>query len=83
MSFVELFSDLSKYIEDPFRRWKYVLRVKRGLEDTSQPGGFFKDKVYLKGAVQILKNRKIIDFDDLYCGKIHIEDLIDYCAGEK
>ncbi len=35
MSFVELFNDLEKYVDSPKKRWKYVLRVKRGLSDTS------------------------------------------------
>jgi len=43
MSFVELFNDLAKYVDSPKRRWKCTLRVKRGLEDTSQPGGLYKD----------------------------------------
>ncbi len=43
MSFVELFNDLEKYVDNPKKRWKYVLRVKRGLGDTSQPGGLYKD----------------------------------------
>ena len=42
-SFVEIFNALEKYIQNPDRRWKFVMRVKRGLIDTSQPGGFFKD----------------------------------------
>ena len=43
LSFVELFNDLEKYVDNPIKRWKYVLRVKRGLSDTSQPGGLYKD----------------------------------------
>jgi hypothetical protein len=43
MSFVDLFNDISKYIDDKYSRWKYVLRVKRGLMDTSEPGGLYKD----------------------------------------
>jgi hypothetical protein len=35
MSFAELFNDLEKYVDNPRKRWKYVLRVKRGLSDTS------------------------------------------------
>lgn len=31
MSFVDLFNDVAKYVDNPRRRWKYVLRVKRGL----------------------------------------------------
>jgi len=43
MSFSELFKDLEKYVDDERRRYKYVLRVKRGLTDTSKPGGLYKD----------------------------------------
>jgi len=51
------------------------LRVKRGLTDTSEPGGLYKDQVYLEGAIQILRARKNIDFMGLYCGKLSLDDL--------
>ena len=38
MSFVDLFI-VEKYIDDKMSRWKFVLRVKRGLMDTAEPGG--------------------------------------------
>jgi hypothetical protein len=43
MGFVELFDDLARYIDDRLSRWKFVLRVKRGLQDTSEAGGLYKD----------------------------------------
>ena len=67
---------LEKYIGDPHRRWKYVMRVKRGLVNTEEPGGFYKDQVYLRGAMDILRNRKKFDVEDLYCGKIALADLL-------
>ena len=75
MSFVELFKDLEKYIDNPRARWRSVLRVKRGLTDTSEVGGLYKDQVYLEGAINILKERKNIDFVGLYTGKLSLEDL--------
>lgn len=51
------------------------MRVKRGQEDTSVPGGYYKDKAYLEGIVQILQDRKNLDFYGLYCGKMSLEDL--------
>lgn len=75
MSFVELFNDIECYIDDKLSRFHYVIRVKRGLEDTSVPGGYYKDQVYLEGAVQILQDRKNLDFHGLCCGKISLEDL--------
>ena len=54
MSFVELFEDIGKYIDDPEGRWKLAIRWKRGTVETKEMGGFYKDQVYLEGAVRIL-----------------------------
>lgn len=75
MSFVELYNDLEQYIDNPYRRWNFTLRVKRGMTDTSIPGGLYKDQVYLEGAFKILKERKNINFHALISGKISLEDL--------
>lgn len=75
MSFCELFKDLEKYVDNPKVRYKYVLRVKRGLADTSQPGGLYKDQVYLEGALKLLEHRKDIDWQGFYSAKVNIEDL--------
>lgn len=75
MSFVDLFNDIGKYIDDLTSRWRYCLRVKRGLTDTSEPGGLYKDQVYLEGAVAVLRERKTLDFHGLCCGKISIEEM--------
>jgi len=72
LSFVDLFKDLEKYVDSPNARWKFVLRVKRGLTDTSQKGGLYKDQVYLEGAVKILSQRKHLNFKALLCGKISL-----------
>ena len=53
-----------------------MLRVKRGLTDTSQKGGLYKDQVYLEGAVKILSQRKALNFTALLCGKISLTDLV-------
>lgn len=42
---------------------------------TANPGGMYKDQIYLEGAVLLLKNRKKINFEELYSGKIAFEDL--------
>jgi hypothetical protein len=65
MSFVELFEDLEQFVDDPLRRWNVTLRVKRGISDTSIPGGLYKDQVYLEGAYKILKDRRNINFHAL------------------
>lgn len=73
-SFVDLFKDLEKYVDSPQARWKFTLRVKRGLSDTSQKGGLYKDQVYLEGAVKILQQRHSLNFKALLCGKISLDD---------
>jgi len=35
----------------------------------------YKDQVYLEGAVLLLRKRKEIKFEELYAGKIAVEDL--------
>ncbi|XP_004708210.2 uncharacterized protein KIAA0895 homolog [Echinops telfairi] len=62
MSFCELFRDIGKFVQDPNTRWDYCVRAKRGWTDTSQPGCFSKDQVYLDGILQILRYRETIDF---------------------
>ncbi|OMJ90676.1 hypothetical protein SteCoe_6958 [Stentor coeruleus] len=74
LSFSDLYADLSKYIDDPNKRFKETLRVKRGMTDTSKPGGCYKDQVYLSGAIKILQSRWRIDFKELCSGKIALED---------
>ncbi|XP_033625512.1 uncharacterized protein KIAA0895-like [Asterias rubens] len=76
MSFVGLFADLGVYVEDPDIRWEYCLRAKRGQVDTSKPGCFKKDQVYLEGALKVLRYRHVIDFHTLYkLGKVALEDV--------
>jgi len=75
MTFVELFKDLERYVDCPMGRFKVCVRVKRGLTNTDSPGGMYKDQAYLEGAVSILRRRNEINFEDLYSGKIALEDL--------
>jgi hypothetical protein len=74
-SFVECFDDLAKYIDDKNNRWKFICRVKRGTQDTSLPGGFYRDQTYLKGAVAVLSNRRKLNLPGLMCGKICFDTL--------
>ncbi|XP_077667156.1 putative tyrosine carboxypeptidase MATCAP2 isoform X2 [Eretmochelys imbricata] len=65
MSFSQLFQDVGRFVKDPNTRWDYCVRAKRGWTDTSQPGCFSKDQVYLDGILQILRYRESIDFHSL------------------
>ncbi|XP_072235982.1 microtubule-associated tyrosine carboxypeptidase 1 [Leuresthes tenuis] len=76
MSFSRLFSHIARFVQDPDVRWEYCLRAKRGQTDTSQPGCFSKDQVYLDGILRILRHRRTIDFKMLTSlGKVSYEDV--------
>ncbi|XP_051578161.1 microtubule-associated tyrosine carboxypeptidase isoform X1 [Myxocyprinus asiaticus] len=76
MSFSQLFSHIARFVQDPAVRWEYCLRAKRGQTDTSKPGCFSKDQVYLDGILKILRHRRNIDFKILTSlGKVSYEDV--------
>ncbi|NOR84792.1 DUF1704 domain-containing protein [archaeon] len=74
-SFAEVFEALTAYFDDN-DAWDITLRVKRGLTDTSMPGGYTKDYIYLNGYFKI---KKYVEsggsIKDLYVAKIGINDL--------
>lgn len=47
MSFVELFNDLAKYQPNEKKRYLTCVRMKRGMTNTAEKGGLYKDQVYL------------------------------------
>lgn len=76
-SFADTWKGLGKYVQDPERRWSIVYRQKRGMTDTSKPGGFTKDLVYFLGMVEMwhwLRNNNY-DITNLYFGKLAKEDV--------
>ncbi len=77
LSFAETWKQIGKYIQDYETRWSVTVREKRGLTDTSKPGGFTKDLVYFEGMVEVWKWLKNNNFDitDLYYGKVAKEDV--------
>lgn len=75
-SFAQLWQFLKRYIDDPEKRWRKTLRLKRGIDDTANPGGFTKDLVYFEGMIDVwnyLKKNKF-DVTKLYFGKMALED---------
>lgn len=82
LPFNELYNTLKRYMSDEVRLWRECTRVKRGVMDTSQKKGFYKDQVYLIGAIKILRNRNRINFYDLYRGKICLEDYFKIFKGK-
>jgi uncharacterized protein (TIGR02421 family) len=74
--FADTFRQLLARNASPSLAWDVTLRVKRGLEDTSIPGCFPKDYVYLHGreiVCQYLKEggRE----EDLFLGKVSLEEI--------
>ncbi|GIK83605.1 MAG: hypothetical protein BroJett025_02270 [Patescibacteria group bacterium] len=76
-SFVEIWNFLGTYIQNPERRWLMALKKKRGLTDTSKPGGYTKDLVYFEGLIDVYGWLKKNNFDstNLYFGKLALEDV--------
>ncbi|MBU1089926.1 DUF1704 domain-containing protein [Patescibacteria group bacterium] len=75
-SFREVFEFVKKEGFDSERAWKTAVKIKRGLRDTSQPGGFTKEAIYFSGLQKIEKFAAGGgDLKKLYAAKIKIEDL--------
>jgi hypothetical protein len=62
MGFKDLFKRINRFVLDRDECWRECVRVKRGMGNTEEKGGFYKDQSYLVGAVEILRNRSTIDF---------------------
>jgi uncharacterized protein (TIGR02421 family) len=75
-SFAEVFRQLQELGASPGLAWDVTLRVKRGLEDTSVPGGFPKDYVYLHGRGLVLEYlARGGDEAALFVAKVSLEQL--------
>lgn len=76
LSFSQLFLSVKKHGVSDKIALNYTLKQKRGLEDTSQPGGFSKNHLYLEGMVAVsswlatTKNPQLI-----YSGRISLNDI--------
>ena len=70
---------INKLVDLGFKRTiaqRHVLRTKRGLSDTSKPGGITKQVIYTRGALKIEKFiKKGGDIRDLYIGKIDVDKI--------
>ncbi|ESO89113.1 hypothetical protein LOTGIDRAFT_183090, partial [Lottia gigantea] len=75
MNFKQLFDHLAQFVTNREQRWKHVMRVKRGLADPNDLGGYGKDQCYFEGALKILRNIEDIDFTVLMSGKICIDEI--------
>ncbi|KAJ8315368.1 hypothetical protein KUTeg_007518 [Tegillarca granosa] len=75
MSFKQLFDHLAQFIASPDNRWRHCMRVKRGLIDPNDLGGYGKDQCYFEGAVEILRNLDDLDFSILMSGKMCVDEV--------
>ncbi|KAH3729396.1 hypothetical protein DPMN_055364 [Dreissena polymorpha] len=75
MTFKQLFEHLTIYVQNPEWRWRHCVRVKRGLINPNDIGGYGKDQCYFEGAVEILRNVDDIDFRVLMSGKICYDEV--------
>ncbi len=76
MSFREIFNALSA-VYPKRNTFSTVLRVKRGLSDTSKLGGYYKDVSYIRGFLKVrrfLKDNKV-GYRNLYAGKISLDHI--------
>lgn len=76
-SFAEVFQFLGKFVQDQNRRWGTAVRLKRGMKDTSQPGGYTKDLTYFEGMFEVAEwlNANSYDLPSLYLGKMAVADV--------
>lgn len=76
-SFAQIFKKMIELEVSPEISFLLALRTKRGLEDTSQPGGFTKDITYLEGSIAVWKWLMDTSHDphDLYLGRISLEQI--------
>lgn len=75
-SFSEVYESLRKLDLSKDKAYYLTKRAKRGLTDTAQPGGFIKDHIYLLGRKKVKDwLAKGGNFDDLFIGKVSIEDV--------
>lgn len=75
LSFHDTYRQLVRFVQ-PQTAYNMTLRVKRGLRDTSQPGGFPKDYTYFSGWLKLKEYHKAGgDLRQLYVGKIGLRDL--------
>lgn len=66
--FFDIFSKLVEFFPLD-EAYALTLRSKRGLRETSKPGGFVQDHIYLQGHRK-LKGLSVEDLQLLFCGKI-------------
>lgn len=75
--FLTIFKTLRQFGVPASRAWALTAKAKRGTTDTSRPGGFTKDLVYLEGAVLLWQWLQQPENDPtwLYFGRFGLAEL--------
>jgi uncharacterized protein (TIGR02421 family) len=76
--FRKIYDELRKSFDERLA-WKLTLRAKRGLRNTSLPGAYTKDHLYLKGYYEIKKflaEHRSAGLKALYYGRISFEQAL-------
>ena len=72
-----VYDELRKYFDERMA-WNLTLRAKRGLSDTTKPGGYTKDHLYLKGYYEVkdfLVDKGREGLKTLYYGRIGLQHV--------
>jgi hypothetical protein len=79
-SFAEVFQAAYGYLHDVERAWSFTMRAKRGLEDTSQGGGFTKDIVYFAGYLEVDEwiKKHPNDWERIFYGKLSLAEIEEF-----
>ncbi|MFH1017692.1 MAG: tyrosine/phenylalanine carboxypeptidase domain-containing protein [Pseudomonadota bacterium] len=72
-NFFDMFRGLVEFFP-PEEAFNLVQRSKRGVHDTSQPGGFVQDHIYLAGRKEV-KGLSDTDYQLLYTGRVAVHHL--------
>ena len=73
-SFYDIYEELTKYFPSDLA-YRITERTKRGMVDTSKPGGITKGHHYISGLCKVKEYAKNSDMNLLYVGKISIDDI--------
>jgi hypothetical protein len=76
-SFLEVWQFVKQYTENNESAFAITFKKKRGVADTSQPGGFTKDLVYFEGLIEVTRFLVKNNFPvkKLYFGKLAWQDV--------
>ncbi|MFW5746595.1 MAG: tyrosine/phenylalanine carboxypeptidase domain-containing protein [Nanoarchaeota archaeon] len=74
-SFVATYKHMKRFFTEK-TAWRLTLRAKRGLCDTSRPGAYTKDAIYLRGFFKVKNYIETGgDIENLFVGKVGLGDL--------